>query len=55
MTEPELKICRCSDHFEIEMQTNSDCIEFVCATCNAEAAADAKRAQWKDEVRFPDM
>jgi hypothetical protein len=54
MTEPELKICRCSDHFEIEMQINSDCIEFVCADCKA-GAADAKRAEWKDEGCFPDM
>ena len=48
MTDSTDRICKCSDHYEIEMQTNSDCIEFVCADCK-EAAGDAKRAEQKDE------
>ena len=42
------KCCKCSDHFDIEMMETKDCIEFVCADCK-EAAADAKRAEQKDE------
>ena len=48
MTDSTDTICKCSDHYEVEMQTNSDCIEFVCAECK-EVAADAKRAEQKDE------
>ena len=43
------KCCRCADHFDIEMMVTKDCIEFVCADCKEEAAADAKRAELKDE------
>jgi hypothetical protein len=35
MTDSTDRICKCSDHYEIEMQTNGDCIEFVCAECIA--------------------
>ena len=48
MNDSTERICKCSDHYEVEMQTNSDCIEFVCADCK-EADADAKRAEAKDE------
>jgi hypothetical protein len=47
------RICKCSEHYEVEMQTNGDCIKFVCAECKRDAdevAADAKRAEAKDDM-----
>ena len=50
MTDSTDKICKCSDHYEIEMQTNSDCIEFVCAECIA-ASTIARLESERDTLR----